>query len=65
MVVIMKALISFYNIKPSTIDKTEHAKDLCVFENDVLSNKKNNCTFSNHNINQGSRWSHTWGVGAQ
>ena len=33
MVVIMKALLSLYNIDPSNIHKTENAKELRLFEN--------------------------------
>ena len=33
MMMIMKALLSLYNIDPSTIQQAQNAKVLCVFEN--------------------------------
>ena len=33
LIVIMKALLSFYNIEHSTIHKAWNTKELCVFEN--------------------------------
>ena len=37
MLVIMKALLSFYNIDPWSIHEAWNAKDLCLFENDASS----------------------------
>ena len=33
MIVIMKALLSFYNIDSSIIREAQNAKELCIFEN--------------------------------